>query len=77
MGSWIAPTAYLLGIGWFFATSIILGLVLGKWADSITGFEPLFTLVGIMLGLAVAIYGGARMLLPFMRRLGDEPSEKR
>ena len=76
MGSWMAPTAYLLGIGWFFATAIILGVLLGYWADSATGLSPLFTLVGIVLGLAVAMVGGIRMILPFMRRLGNEDREK-
>jgi hypothetical protein len=72
----MVPTAYLLGIGWFFATAIILGVLLGRWADSATGLSPLLTLVGIMLGLAVALVGGIRMVLPFMRRLGNEDREK-
>ena len=71
MGSWMAPTAYLLGVGWFFATCIILGVVIGLWVDAKTGLEPVFTLVGIFLGLAVALVGGARMLAPFIERLGD------
>ena len=70
MGPWVAPTAYLLGIGWFFATALLLGILLGRWADSATGQEPLFTLVGIVLGLAVALVGGIRMLIPFMDRFG-------
>ena len=70
MGSWFAPTASLLGIGWFFATCLILGVLLGHWADGKTGWEPILTLTGIFLGLAVAITGGIRMLLPFMRRYG-------
>ncbi|MGI8926771.1 MAG: AtpZ/AtpI family protein [Tepidiformaceae bacterium] len=77
MGSWVAPTAYLMGAGWFFATCIIAGIVLGRWADSATGLEPTFTLVGIVLGLAVAMAGGIRMLMPFMRRYGGGTSEKR
>ncbi len=76
MGSWFVPTAYLLGAGWYFATCLILGVVLGRWADSATGLEPLFTLAGIVLGLAVALVGGIRMLAPFMRRLNGEPTEK-
>jgi len=51
--------------------------VIGRWADSATGLEPTFTLIGIVLGLAVALVGGYRMLLPFLRRLGNEPPEKR
>lgn len=76
MGSWVAPTAYLLGAGWFFATSIILGILIGRWADSATGLEPIFTLVGIFVGLAVALVGGIRMLMPFIGKLGTGPSEK-
>lgn len=73
MGGWMAPTAYLLGAGWYFATCLILGVVIGRWADSKTGLEPTFTLLGIMLGLAVAVVGGYRMLSPFLRRLGNGP----
>ncbi len=76
MGSWVAPTAYLLGAGWYFATCILLGVLLGRWVDSATGLEPIFTLVGIIAGLAIALYGGFRMLLPFMNRYGKGPSEK-
>lgn len=77
MGSWIAPTAYLLGIGWYFAICILLGVVIGRWADSASGLGPTFTLIGMVLGLAVALIGGIRMLLPFMRRFGNGPTEKR
>ncbi|MBA4178973.1 MAG: hypothetical protein C0506_00125 [Anaerolinea sp.] len=76
LGSWVAPTAQLLGAGWFFATAIILGVVLGRWADGKTGLEPTFTLIGIFLGLAVALIGGIRMLQPLMNRPGNEDSEQ-
>ncbi len=76
MGSWVRPTTQLLGAGWFFATCLILGIVIGRWADGATGFEPVFTLAGIFLGLAVALVGGIRMLMPFMQRIGNDPPEK-
>lgn len=76
MGSWMVPTASLLGAGWFFATAIILGVLIGHWVDGKTGLEPVFTLIGIALGLAVAAVGGYRMLSPFMRWLGDNDSEQ-
>lgn len=76
MGSWVAPTAQLLGAGWFFATAIILGVAVGRWADGKTGLEPTFTLIGIFLGLAVALVGGIRMLTPLMSRFGNEDSEQ-
>ena len=70
-GGWVAPTAYLMGAGWYFATCILAGILLGRWLDGLTGIEPLFTLLGIVLGLALAIGGGIRMLLPFMKRFGN------
>lgn len=76
MSSWVVPAATLLGVGWYFATCVILGVVLGRWADSETGFEPAFTLAGILIGLAVAIVGGYRLLRPFIDRLAAGPSGK-
>ncbi len=76
MGSWVAPTAYLLGAGWYFATCIILGVLIGRWVDDATGLQPAFTLVGIVLGLAAALVGGFRMILQFMDRVGNGTSEK-
>jgi hypothetical protein len=75
MNRWLVPAASLLGAGWFFATAVILGVVVGQWADDRTGLEPTFTLIGIVIGLAVALIGGYRMLQPLMGRLGDEPPE--
>jgi Putative F0F1-ATPase subunit Ca2+/Mg2+ transporter len=71
VSSWVVPTAQLLGIGWFFATAIVAGVVLGQWIDGLTNLEPLFTLLGVLLGLAVALVGGYRMLIPFLDRFGD------
>ena len=69
-GGWIAPTAYLMGAGWYFATCIVVGIVLGLWLDDLTGLEPLFILLGIVLARTLASGGGIRMLLPFMKRFG-------
>lgn len=76
MGSWIGPSAALLGAGWFFATALILGVLIGQWADGKTGLEPTFTLVGIFLGLAVAAVGGYRMLQPFIRKVSSTDPEQ-
>jgi len=70
VGRWLAPAAYLTGIGWYFATCIILGVALGHWADGRTGLEPIFTLLGALAGLGLALYGGVRMLISFLARYG-------
>lgn len=59
---WLVPAARLLGIGWYFATALILGILAGLWLDGAFDTKPLFTLLGTFLGLAAALYGGYRML---------------
>jgi F0F1-type ATP synthase assembly protein I len=70
VGRWVANALALTGIGWFFATAIILGVLAGYWLDKGTGLSPVFTMVGMILGLAVALVGGFRMLQQFLRRFG-------
>lgn len=77
MGTWVVPAVHLLGVGWFFATSIILGVFIGHWVDGQTALAPVFTLVGIFLGLAVAFVGGIRMLKPLLEPPTPGPTEKR
>jgi hypothetical protein len=76
MGSWVVPTASLLGAGWYFATCLILGVFVGQWVDEKTGLEPICTLIGIVVGLAVAAVGGYRMLLPFIRKVSYTDPEQ-
>ncbi len=76
VSSWVGPAASLLGIGWFFATAILLGVGVGLWVDSLTGLEPTFTIVGIVAGLGIALVGGFRMLQQVLRRLSDESPPK-
>ena len=63
----LPPTARLIGIGWYFAVCIILGLVGGVLLDGVAGTEPLLTLIGLTLGLLLAFYGGYQMLMEVIR----------
>ena len=53
----------LLGIGWYVALCIALGIGGGVWLDRWLGIAPLFTLVGLFVGLGAAFYGGYRMIM--------------
>ncbi len=64
----------LLGLGWYIALSIILGVAGGLWLDGVMGTRPLFTLVGVILGSALAFYGVYKMVLPLLGE--DETATK-
>ncbi len=68
---WDSPVFRLVGIGWFFALSILLGILAGVWLDGRADTRPLFTLIGLFLGLAVAFAGGYRMLAETVLRRGN------
>ena len=61
--SWVGPAAALLGIGWYFAFCILIGVVGGRWLDGVFGTAPFLMLTGILVGLATALVGGYRMLV--------------
>ena len=55
----------VLGIGWFVAIAILLGVLGGLWLDNKLGTRPIFLILGIVLGLAVAGYGVYAVFKPF------------
>jgi len=62
----------VLGIGWFMAIAILLGVLGGLWLDGKLGTRPLFLIAGIFLGLAAAGYGAYQMFKPFMTNNQDK-----
>ena len=71
MGRWEAALRFI-GVGWFIAISILLGVLGGLWLDNKFGTKPILVIVGLILGLVVAFYGVYRMLLPLMRGKRDK-----
>lgn len=59
----LAVVLQLLGIGWYIAISIgggaFGGLLLDRWLN----VAPLFTLLGLGLGIIVGVFGMVKMLL--------------
>ena len=56
----------LVGVGWYVGLCILLGVWGGLWLDNWLNTRPAFVLVGLFIGLAAAVYGVYRMLLPAM-----------
>ena len=67
----LPPTARLIGIGWFFVVCIVGGLLGGVFLDRLTGTEPLLTMLGLLLGLVTAFFGGYRMLMEVLGTYQD------
>jgi F0F1-type ATP synthase assembly protein I len=64
MNRWALGLRFI-GVGFFIGSSIVLGLVLGIWMDG--KFNTRFIwLIGLLLGIIVAIWGVYRMLLPLL-----------
>ena len=65
MSRWVAALG-MTGVGFFVAGSIVLGVVGGRWLDSKLNTEPIWTIVGLILGIVVAFYGVYTMVRPFI-----------
>ena len=57
---------WMVGIGWYVAVAISGGVLGGLWLDGRFSSSPLFTLLGLGLGIAVALFGMFRMLMSIM-----------
>ncbi len=52
----------LIGVGWYIALCLVLGTLGGLWLDRKFGSGVVLTLVGVTIGLALALFGVYRML---------------
>ena len=71
MSRWAAALRFL-GVGFYIAGSILLGIVAGLWLDSKLDTRPIMVILGLLLGLAVAFWGVYRMLLPLLADKEDK-----
>jgi F0F1-type ATP synthase assembly protein I len=70
------PALSLLGVGFYIAASIILGTLGGRWLDGKFNTEPLWLVVGLILGIVVAFVGVYNMLKPFIDHNGKDKDNK-
>ena len=68
MNKWI-PALRLTGIGFYIATCIVGGTLAGWWLGD---KKPLFMIIGLVLGLIIAVYGVYRMIRPLMKNNQDK-----
>lgn len=69
-GRWIAALKYI-GIGWYVGGCIGGGAWVGHIIDRARGDGILFTLVGLGVGIALAMFGLFDFLLPGLERRKD------
>jgi F0F1-type ATP synthase assembly protein I len=78
MGNRWAGALRFMGIGWYVAGCIVLGVLGGRWVGQqfdFNGSLALFTILGLLLGLVLAFYGVYRILKSAMADEGDNGSD--
>lgn len=73
---WNNPGFALVGIGSYLAVSIVLPTLLGRFLDERWGTDPALTLLGLLLGLVIGMFGAYTQLRDFLRRV-NPPSNGR
>jgi F0F1-type ATP synthase assembly protein I len=61
---WWGYAFRLTGLGWYIALCVVGGTFAGLLLDRWIGTSPLFTLLGVLLGVAMAFYGVYRLIEP-------------
>jgi ATP synthase protein I len=71
MDKWI-PALRLTGIGFYIAACIIGGILVGWWLGD---KKPLFLILGLVVGLILAVFGVYRMVKPLMNGKNDNKED--
>jgi hypothetical protein len=71
----LPPAARLVGIGFYVALAIVLPTLGGRELDQALGTGVAFTLVGLCLGLLLAIWGGIQQLLEVVNAINARKAE--
>jgi F0F1-type ATP synthase assembly protein I len=67
----------LLGMGFYIAIAIVLGIWGGNWLDEKFSTGPLWLIIGLILGIAVAVLGAYNMLKPFIKNANKPDDNKK
>ena len=66
----------LMGMGFYIAIAIILGIWGGHWLDGKMNTGPLWLIIGLVMGIAVAALGVYNMIKPFMEEAKKTDNKK-
>ena len=78
MGRRWAEVVRFVGVGWYIAVCIVLGVLGGRWlGQKLDGSssEAIFIILGLCLGLVVAFLGVYRTLKPIMSEKQNNDKE--
>lgn len=64
----------MVGLGWFVAVCIVLGVLAGLWLDRKFETSPIFLLTGTLLGVVTAFYGMYKLMAPFLQDSSQDGS---
>ena len=73
----MGPALRFIGLGWYVAACIVVGVVAGLGLDHLAGTRPLFTLLGILLGTFAAFYGLYKLVLPLLNESETDDEGRR
>ena len=72
----MGPVLRFIGLGWYVAACIVIGVAAGLGLDHLVGTRPLFTLLGILFGTVAAFYGMYKLALPLLREAEDQKDKR-
>ncbi len=64
-----------VGVGWYVAACIVVGVLGGLGLDRLAGTRPLFTLLGVLVGTAAAFYGVYKLVQPMLKENDKDAGE--
>jgi F0F1-type ATP synthase assembly protein I len=71
MNKWL-PALRVTGIGFYIATCIVGGTLIGWWLGD---KRPLYTIIGLLAGLILALYGAYRMIRPLLNTNNNKEND--
>ena len=63
-------------LGWVVAFSLLIPLAAGLWLDKRLQTMPLFTIIGMLIGILAATVGTLRIALRMMDRLAQQSQQE-